>query len=55
MTQAAQTTDTVYVETTQVHCEGNGGALGHPRVYYKIGETGDVVCSYCSRRFVLKS
>ncbi|MEM6421205.1 MAG: zinc-finger domain-containing protein [Pseudomonadota bacterium] len=44
----------VEVTTRRVCCEGQGGALGHPRVYYTIGEKGWVECGYCDRRFVLK-
>jgi len=46
--------ETVLVEQTRVSCEGQGGALGHPRVWYVIGEAGFVECKYCDRRFVLK-
>ena len=49
----AQTGETFTVTTTSVPCDGDGGALGHPRVFLKINPaTGDVVCPYCSRRFV---
>ncbi len=41
------------VKTTEVICEGSGGALGHPRVFLKIGQAGWVECPYCDRRFVL--
>jgi uncharacterized Zn-finger protein len=44
--------ETYYVETREPACDG-GGALGHPRVYLKIGGEGEIVCPYCSRRFVL--
>lgn len=49
-------TETVETETAEVACDGIGTALGHPRVFLHIkpGET-DVVCPYCSRRFVLKA
>ena len=40
-------------EKPQVCCDGGMGALGHPLVYLKIGDSGDVVCPYCSRKFVL--
>ena len=30
-----------------------GAALGHPRVFLEIDETGIVECGYCDRRFVL--
>jgi NADH dehydrogenase (ubiquinone) Fe-S protein 6 len=48
----------------RVSCDGSGqiragagyapAALGHPRVYLEIDETGYVECGYCDRRFVLK-
>lgn len=46
--------ETVEVTSPDVACDGIGIALGHPRVYLQIkpGER-DVVCPYCSRRFVL--
>ncbi len=51
---AMQNPEVIEVETTRVACDGGGGALGHPKVYYTIGETGYVECGYCDRRFVLK-
>jgi uncharacterized Zn-finger protein len=47
--------ETVEVETTQVSCEGDGGAGGHPRVYLNMGDKGFVECPYCDRRFKLKA
>ncbi len=46
--------ETILVETRRVSCDGGGGALGHPLVWYTIGEAGYVECGYCDRRFVLK-
>lgn len=46
--------DIVEVETTHVHCDGGGGALGHPKVYLTLVD-GEVVCPYCDRKFVLKT
>lgn len=46
--------EVVVVDTHRVSCEGVGGALGHPRVYYELGEDGCVDCGYCDRRFVLR-
>ncbi|MFL0415219.1 zinc-finger domain-containing protein [uncultured Sphingomonas sp.] len=41
----------------RVACDGaHAGlpaALGHPRVWLEIDETGYVDCGYCDRRFVL--
>jgi uncharacterized Zn-finger protein len=44
--------EAITVETTTVRCDGGGGPLGHPAVYLKIPDR-EVVCPYCSRRFVL--
>ena len=41
------------VTSKRVSCDGGGGALGHPLVFLHIERDGDVVCPYCSRRFVL--
>ncbi len=35
-----------------VACDGGGGALGHPLVYYSFGDQAAVDCGYCGRRFV---
>lgn len=38
----------------QVSCNGGGGALGHPKVWYEMGDDNFVECKYCDRRFVLQ-
>ena len=56
MTKPASTTpapETISVASRRVKCDGGGGALGHPVVYYDIGEKHYVECGYCDRRFVL--
>jgi uncharacterized Zn-finger protein len=45
--------ETVYSESSRVACEGEGGALGHPRVWLQMGAEGFVDCGYCDRRFIL--
>ena len=45
---------TVEVEQTRIACDGDGGVLGHPKIYLEIGEDEFVECPYCGRRFVLK-
>jgi len=37
----------------RLSCDGGGGALGHPTVYFSLGEDGQADCYYCGRRFVL--
>jgi uncharacterized Zn-finger protein len=44
----------ILVEARQVACDGGGGALGHPRVWYEMGDDTQVDCKYCDRRFVLR-
>ena len=52
MTQDAPETE--IVSTLRVSCDGGGGALGHPKVWYSIPEeTGWIECGYCDKRFVL--
>ena len=45
----------VETDSETVACDGNGNALGHPRVFLSIGKEGFVDCPYCDRRFVLKA
>ena len=44
----------VTVEEHRVSCDGGGGVLGHPKVWYEIGATGEVVCEYCGAHFILR-
>ena len=60
----SDTQETTVVETARVSCDGAGGirgganyrpaALGHPRVFLQIDESGYVDCGYCDHRFILK-
>lgn len=44
----------VVVPGRKVSCNGGGGALGHPIVWYEMGDDDFVECKYCDRRFVLE-
>jgi len=44
----------VVVSTKKVACDGVGGALGHPKVWYDMSEQDYVECKYCDRVFALK-
>ncbi len=56
--------ETTLVDNPRVWCDGSGGirgcasvrpaALGHPRVWLQIDESGFADCGYCDRRFILK-
>lgn len=48
--------EVIEVSQMEVACDGGGGAVGHPRVYLHIEpDTGEVVCPYCSRQYVLRA
>jgi uncharacterized Zn-finger protein len=38
-------------DTHRVACNGGGGALGHPKVYYSFDGSDEVTCGYCDRLF----
>ncbi len=41
------------VSSRRVACDGDEGALGHPRIWLEIDARGFVDCPYCDRRFIL--
>ncbi|MGB7404386.1 MAG: zinc-finger domain-containing protein [Pacificimonas sp.] len=45
--------ETSYTDSPRVYCDGEGGVLGHPRVWLQIGDAGYADCGYCDRRFIL--
>jgi NADH dehydrogenase (ubiquinone) Fe-S protein 6 len=49
--------ETFLVRNRRIACDGSGdgvpAALGHPRVWLEIDESGAVECGYCDRRYVL--
>ncbi|MBS3960720.1 MAG: zinc-finger domain-containing protein [Sandarakinorhabdus sp.] len=47
--------ETRTVTTRRVACDGDEGALGHPRVWLQIDARGHVDCPYCDRRFILQA
>ena len=51
---SANLPETVVVATKKIACDGGGGALGHPKVWYDMSEQDSVECKYCDRLFVLK-
>ena len=44
----------VPADTDEVKCDGGGGALGHPVVWYSFDGRDHVICHYCDRRFLKK-
>jgi len=49
--------EVIYVDqdVDEVVCDGGGGPLGHPQVWYSFDRTDRVVCGYCDREFVKKA
>jgi uncharacterized Zn-finger protein len=45
--------EVIEVTARRVKCDGGGGAMGHPVVFYDMGEEDFVECLYCDRRFIL--
>ena len=43
---------TVPADADGVSCDGGGGALGHPRVWYTFDGKNAVDCGYCDRQFI---
>lgn len=54
--QDDQVAETILVpaDADQVKCDGGGGALGHPVVWYTFNGRPYVECHYCDRRFLKK-
>jgi uncharacterized Zn-finger protein len=48
----AMVTETIRVTEARIACDGGGGLLGHPRVWLTLGTDGEIICPYCSRRYV---
>lgn len=46
--------EVVVTASSKVACDGGGGALGHPKVWYDMSEADFVECKYCDRVFALK-
>lgn len=43
---------TVEQSADGVSCDGGGGALGHPKVWYSFDLGPSAQCGYCDRMFV---
>ena len=44
----------VPADAETISCNGGGGALGHPKVYYTFHNQDEVVCGYCDRLLTKK-
>ena len=41
------------VSEKKVSCNGEGGSLGHPKVFLDMGKNDKIICPYCSKLFTL--
>lgn len=39
-------------DSDEVSCDGGGGALGHPKVWYSFDGQDSTECGYCDRLFI---
>ncbi|WP_085783392.1 zinc-finger domain-containing protein [Candidatus Nucleicultrix amoebiphila] len=44
--------DITYTDKLSIACNGYGYS-GHPRVYLDLAKKGEIVCPYCSHKFIL--
>jgi len=42
--------ETIYTDKKEVACDG--GILGHPMVYLNMESANEIVCPYCSKKFI---
>jgi uncharacterized Zn-finger protein len=52
---ATKPMEKLYVTVRRITCDGSGGALGHPRVFLKMGEKNKAECPYCNQVFILRN
>ena len=50
----AQDQEIIYVDKKRVCCDGGGGPLGHPLVWYSLDD-GEAECGYCGRKFIYRA
>lgn len=57
MSVSVQGPETIIVDNDadEVSCDGGGGALGHPKVWYSFDGGDEVECGYCDRLFTKKT
>jgi uncharacterized Zn-finger protein len=51
-TEHATVLSPITVTKRHVSCAGEGGVLGHPKIYLEIGENNEAECPYCGQQFI---
>jgi len=49
--EVATPPDAIHVNQRRISCDGGGGTLGHPLVWYSLDD-GEATCGYCDRKFI---
>jgi uncharacterized Zn-finger protein len=44
----------IIVAERHVSCAGEGGALGHPKIYLEISTNDEIECPYCGQTFIYR-
>lgn len=55
MSRIAPETIEVDPHADEVRCDGGGGVLGHPLVWYAFAGASTVSCGYCDRHFLKRA
>ncbi len=42
----------IAADVDEVVCDGGGGPLGHPQVWYSFDGRAEAACHYCGRKFI---
>ncbi len=50
----SKTFETIKTNKKTVACDGEKGALGHPKVYLEMGTNDEITCPYCSKHFIFE-
>lgn len=45
--------EVIKTDKKRIACDGDDGALGHPRVFLTMEKDGVIECPYCDRRYIL--
>ncbi len=54
MTNNQAKEDIIFIKTKEISCDG-GSVLGHPKIYLNLENKNEIICPYCSRKFIYKN
>lgn len=44
----------IITDEKEVYCDGDDIATGHPKVYFTFEGEREIICPYCSKKFIQK-